>query len=548
MNQFGLYNRLFTSVTGRSRIATLMRLATMLRWAWLCTLPMLVTFESSRAQDLSVRPNIIVFLVDDMGWQDTSVPFWSSVTSLNTRYHTPNMVRMAAAGMKFTDAYAMPVCTPTRVSLITGSNAARHRVTHWTFPDRDRSTDVPDSTMNPVTWNVNGFSPVSGVPSTFYATALPQLLHDNGYYTVHSGKAHFASAGTPGANPLNVGFDVNIAGSEIGHPAGYSGKDNFDRQHDGKSNRNAVPGLEEYHGQDVHLTDVITTEALKAIAKPIAGGRPFFLYLAHYAVHTPLDPDERFAEKYRAAGLDDREAAYASLIEGMDKSLGAVLDFVSEQNMASNTVIIFTSDNGGLARVPPRGGTQTDTHNLPLRAGKGSVYEGGIRVPLIVTWPGKIKPGSVNRKPVIVEDLFSTVLDIAGIKSPKLIQTVDGVSFLPSLLGKTRSNQDRALIFHHPNRWVADEGQLTAWAGAMRKGKWKLLYDYRNGVIELYDLRRDIGETHNLAAKKKRKVRRMATHFAFELASMNAQMPEFKNGGQAPWPDEIVKRQAFQKN
>lgn len=500
---------------------------------------LLICASLSCAAQRDSRPNIIVFLVDDMGWQDTSVPFGATITPMNRLYHTPNMERLAASGVKFTDAYAMPVCTPTRVSLITGVNAASHRVTQWTSPYRDRSTDYPDSLMTPVAWNINGFSPTEGVPTTYVATALPQVLRDNGYYTVHSGKAHFASADTPGANPLNIGFEINIAGSEIGHPASYFGKTNFDQPRNGKPNRNAVPGLETYHGKDVHLSDVLTTEALKAIAKPIEKKQPFFLYLAHYAVHTPLQADERYAQKYRHLGLDSIEAAYASLVEGMDKSLGEVIDFIASRGIEKNTIIIFTSDNGGLSRVPPRGGSQSDVHNLPLRSGKGSVYEGGIRVPLLVSWPGKTKGATTTHQPVIAEDLFPTILDIAGIRSPKLKQVVEGRSYLTSLLGGSQIDTSRALVFHHPNRWIAPEGQLTAWAGAIRKGDWKLLYDYRFGTLELYNLADDIAEQRNLIDVRTAKARELARLFTSELKSRNAQMPAFSNGAQVPWPDEV---------
>ena len=500
------------------------------------------TTVPSVAQRQNSKPNIILFLVDDMGWQDTSVPFASTVTPLNKLYRTPNMERLAAAGVKFTNAYAMPVCTPTRVSLITGVNAARHRVTQWTSPYRDRSTDHPDSVMKPVPWNINGFSPTEGIPGTFVGTPLPQILRSNGYYTVFSGKAHFASAETPASNPFNIGFNVNIAGSEIGHPASYSGKSNFDQPRDGKPNRNAVPGLEAYHGKDVHLSDVITTEALKALGKPIADKQPFFLYLSHYAVHTPLQPDERFAQKYRQAGLDSIEAAYASLVEGMDQSLGQVLDFIQKNKIEDNTVIIFTSDNGGLSRVPPRGGAQGDVHNLPLRAGKGSVYEGGIRVPLIVSWPGKSKPASVTEQPVIVEDLFPTILNAAGIRSPNVKQTLDGRSFVSSITNVGRLDTSRVFLFHHPNRWIAGEGQLTAWAGAIRKGDWKLLYDYRNGTLELYNLRRDIGESQNLIHTRPDKALQLARLFTKELKSHNAQMPSFRDGRRVLWPDEALQQ------
>ncbi|WP_439557125.1 sulfatase [Dyadobacter sp.] len=490
----------------------------------------------------SARPNIVVFLVDDMGWQDTSVPFWEKVSDFNKRYHTPNMERLAREGMKFTNAYAMPVCTPTRVSLITGVNAAHHRVTHWTSPNQNTNTDFADTTMQFVDWNINGFSPEANVPHTFHGTALPAILRDNGYYTIHSGKAHFGSKGTPGSNPLNLGFQVNIAGSEIGHPASYLGENNYDRPNNGKPNRNAVPGLEAYHGTDTFLSDAITIEALKALEKPISEKKPFFLYLSHYAVHTPLDADKRYIDKYLKMGLDSLEAKYAGLIEGMDKSLGDVLKYLDDKKLADNTVILFMSDNGGLSTKPQRGG-KAWTHNLPLKSGKGSVYEGGIREPMLVRWPGVVKPQTTATQYVIVEDFFPTILEIAGVKGPELIQQVDGKSFLPILKNPAFKNDQRTLVWHHPNRWIAQEGPNIHFASALRKGDWKLIYDYRNRKLELYDLKNDIGEQNDQAAANPAKTRELAALLTAQLKKWNAQLPVFKKSGKpAAWPDQLATR------
>jgi arylsulfatase A-like enzyme len=486
------------------------------------------------------RPNIIVFMVDDMGWQDTSVPFWTQATGFNKRYHTPNMERFALEGLKFTNAYATPVCTPSRVSMLTGVNAAHHRVTHWTSPDKNKNTDYHDSTFLPVAWNINGFSPQPGVENTFYGTPLPAVLSQHGYYTVHSGKAHFGSAGTPGSNPKNLGFQVNIAGNEIGHPASYLGALNYDKKVNGKPSRNAVQGLEAYHGTDVFLSDAITTEALKAVEKPIVERKPFFLYLSHYAIHVPLDADKRFIGRYLQAGMDSTEARYAALIEGMDKSLGDVLTFLDERDIAKNTVILFISDNGGLSLTPQRGGTAW-THNLPLRAGKGSVYEGGIRVPMLVRWPGVVKPG-ISDENLIIDDFFPTILDIAGIENPDLVQQVDGRSFLQLLKKPALSSSSRELVWHHPNRWIPAEGPAIHYVSALRKGDWKLIYDFRKGKLELYNLRDDIGESNDLASVNPQKTKEMARLLTNRLKKWNAQMPVFKaSGAVAPWPDSLVR-------
>ncbi len=486
-------------------------------------------------------PNIIVFLVDDMGWQDTSLPFWTQQTDLNKRYHTPHMQRMAANGIKFTNAYAMSVCTPSRVSLMTGVNAMHHRVTHWTNPQQNINTDYPDSLLTHVPWNINGFSPVAGAERTFYGTPLPALLKSHGYATILSGKAHFGSAGTPGSDPRNLGFDVNIGGSSIGHPASYYGKDNYDRPVNGKPHRNAVPGLEKYHGTEVFLTDALTWEALKAVDQSRQADKPFFLYLSHYAVHTPLQADPRYVEKYLNAGLDPIEANYASLVEGMDKSLGEVLDYLEKHNLAENTLILFMSDNGGLSTPPLRGG-EGYTHNLPLKAGKGSVYEGGIRVPMIAQWPAVIKPGSVTDQYVIVEDFFPTILEVAGIKKPDVIQKVDGKSFAKLFSNPAYRNKKRGLVWHHPHRWIPDEGPNISWASAYRKGDWKVVYDYVAQKLELFNLKDDIGEQKDLSVKEPKKLKTMADEFTRILKEGNAQMPSYRiNGQNVLWPNEILK-------
>lgn len=487
-------------------------------------------------------PNIVVFMVDDMGWQDTSVPFWNQRTPLNQRYHTPNMERLARQGLKFTNAYAAPVCTPTRVSLMTGMNPAQHRVTNWTSPDKDTNTDYPDTTLNSVAWNINGLSPVAGVARSVQATPLPALLSQHNYYTIHCGKAHFAPAGTPGADPKNLGFKVNIAGSEIGHPASYLGEDNYDHPLNDKLNRNAVPGLEAYHGTDTFLSEALTREALKALAEPIKSKQPFFLYLSHFAVHVPIIADKRYVDKYLAAGLNPTEAGYAALLEGMDKSLGDVLDFLDQQQLADNTVIMFMSDNGGLSLSPIRP-APAHTQNLPLKAGESSVYEGGIREPMLVRWPGVVKPGSVTNQYVIIEDFFPTILDLAGIKNPKLKQSLDGESFLPLLKDPALRNDTRTLVWHHPHRWIPQEGPLISWASALRQGDWKLVYDLSQEKLELYNLKADIGEHHDLAAQKPKKVRELARLLTERLQHWDAQMPTFKATGKTvKWPLDAFRK------
>lgn len=497
-----------------------------------------VSAQSSKNAS-KTNPNIIVFLVDDMGWQDTSLPFWTKATELNKRYHTPNMEKLAKEGMKFTNAYATPVCTPTRTSLLTGMNVTNHGVTNWTSPYKDNNSESRDEQMEPMSWNMNGLSPVDNVSNTVYATPFPKLLKEAGYFTVHVGKAHWGSMGTPGASPYNLGFMVNVSGHAAGHPQSYLAKDNYGNIA-GKASVQAVPDLEEYYGSDTFLTEALTKEAIKSLDAPIRNKQPFFLNLSHYAVHDPIMGDNRFLKKYLDAGLDPNEAKYASLLEGMDKSLGDLMDFVKEKGIEKNTIIIFMSDNGGLSLTPPRGGLE-HTQNLPLKAGKGSVYEGGIRVPMIVRWPEMVKPSTVANQYVIVEDFFPTILEIAKLKKYKTIQLVDGQSFLPILKNPNYVDNNRSLIWHSPHNWRGVDGPGINYYSAIRKGDWKLIYSMRTGKKELYNLAEDIGENNNLSDVNPVLVKSLSSLLSNVLRKNNAPMPSLKSTGKpVPMPDEVL--------
>ncbi len=479
------------------------------------------------------KPNIILFMIDDMGWQDTSVPFWKEKTAFNNRYQTPNMERLASQGMKFTQAYATPVCTPTRVSLMTGMNAARHRVTNWTL-NRGVSAVNPPKGLAMPEWNLNGIQPTDSIERAVHVTTLPQILKAHGYFTIHSGKAHFGALGTPGENPLNLGFQVNIAGHAAGAPGSYYGTKNFKKQLD-KNSVWDVPGLEKYHGKDIFLTEALTQESILAMDKAIENNKPFYLYMSHYAVHTPIQGDPRFEQKYIDKGLHPIEARYASLIEGMDKSLGDIMNHLEEKGIADNTIILFMSDNGGLSAVA-RGG-EKHTHNKPLSSGKGSVHEGGIREPMLVKWPGVTQANSKTDDFVIIEDFFPTITELAGIEDYKTIQTTDGKSFTSILKGEKQDNNNRALFWHYPNNW-GPAGPGIGATSTMRKGDWKLIYYHLDSRFELFNIAEDIGETSNLAFKKTKKLKEFATELGNYLRAVNAQMPTNTNTNQmVPWPD-----------
>jgi arylsulfatase A-like enzyme len=440
------------------------------------------------------------------------------------------MQRLADEGMKFTNAYATPVCTPTRVSLLTGMNVAHHRVTLWTSPVRDNPTDSKDDQFELVDWNYNGLSNISGVPHTVHATPFPKLLKEAGYFTIHVGKAHWGSNGTPGSNPYNLGFMVNIAGTGAGHPQSYLGHENYGNT-PGKAGWQAVPDLQQYYGTDTFLTEALTIEALKTLEEPIKKKLPFFLNLSHYAVHVPINADRRFFQKYLDAGLDSLEAGYATLIEGMDKSLGDVMDFLKRKKIENNTVIIFMSDNGGLSNPKVRSGTPF-TQNAPLRAGKGSVFEGGVREPMIVKWPGNTKNGTIANQPVIVEDFFPTILEIAGLKKYKTLQSVDGRSFVSVLKNNATKLREKVLLWHSPNKWIPKDGPGINYYSAIRKGDWKLIYSYRTGKAELYDLKNDIGEINDLSEKNPQQIKIMLNLLTVELKKNKAQLPVSKATGE----------------
>ncbi|NWJ52514.1 MAG: sulfatase [Bacteroidetes bacterium] len=483
------------------------------------------------------QPNIILFLVDDMGWQDTSVPFWTQRTPFNDRYHTPNMVRMAKLGVKFTQAYACPVSSPSRVSLLTGMNAARHRVTNWTL-EKNTSTDAKDPDLIFPIWNVNGITPTPSVERAVYATTLPMLLQKAGYTTIHCGKAHFGAKDTPGEEPKNLGFDINIAGHAAGGPATYQGLKNFGNDDLGQPTSVwSIPGLKKYHGKDINLTEALTIEALHAVDSVRNNGNPFFLYMSHYAVHAPIEANNQFIKNYENSGLDKTEAKYASMIEGMDKSLGDIMDYLERNNLEKNTIILFMSDNGGLSAVA-RGG-EPHTHNRPLASGKGSAYEGGIREPMMLIWPDVAKPNSICDKYLIIEDFFPSILQMAGLKKFNTVQIIDGISFIPFLNDKSDPSKNRPLFWHYPNRW-GETGPGIGTFSSVRLNDWKLIYYHTSQKIELFNITNDISETKNLADKEQTMVKKLSKVLGEYLRKVNAQMPMNKHTGKAvPYPDQM---------
>ena len=485
---------------------------------------LIISALGSFAQTGKLQPNIVLFLVDDMGWQETSVPFWEQRTALNDRYRTPNMELLASQGMKFTQAYACPLCSPTRVSLMTGMNAARHHVTNWTLR-KNISPDRPDQVLDLPKWNVNGISPVPDVPGTCYVKTMPMFLKEAGYTTIHIGKAHWGSKGSPGEEPLNLGFDVNIAGHCGGGPGSYYGKYNFSAEWRHEDRIWDVPGLEKYHGQEINLTEALTLEAKEQMSKAVQKGKPFYLYMAHYAVHAPWEKDERFYQKYVDAGLKDFEATLASMIESMDKSLGDIMAKIKELGIEKNTIVIFMSDNGSPSVCP---------QNIPLRSHKVSPYEGGIRDPMIVKWPGITSAGTTCREPLIIEDFFPSILEMAGVeKYGQIGGKIDGQTFVPLLQGKKLNSSDRQFVWHFPHNYDFEPYSV------IRQGDWKLIYWYKASKLELYNIRENISETNDLSTANPEKTKDLAMKLGNYLRNADAGRPSFKATGKLCfWPDE----------
>ncbi len=531
--------------------------------------------------DKPERPNIIFFLVDDYGWLDSSVAYGEEVYPNNLRIHTPNMQRLSEMGVIMTNAYACPLSTPTRTSLMTGMHAAHEKINMFTAPEINTPTDFTGGTRGFFSeasareaddifarpeWNYNGISPEPGIPHTQYATPMVQQLRDAGYYTIHVGKAHWASMGTPGVTPYNMGFIVNVAGNMAGMPRSYYAEENFGNQPE-KWTYSAINDLEEYYGSEMNLTQALTDKALKALDYPIRKKEPFYLYMSHYGVHTPIHEEPQFYQKYLDAGLEERTAMYASMVESVDESLGQILDFLEEKGIADNTIIIFYSDNGGHSLNAAKNSV-AHTFNAPLREGKGSVYEGGVRVPLMFYWPGRTAAGVRVNTPVMPEDFYPTILEMAGVKEYRTVQELDGQSMVKLITDGSQLaaeamrrgeiadqraanafvipasvsgiDPERAVISHMPHQWRIEDQEDVDFLSAVRKGDWKLVYRMHDAKLELYNLKTDLSERNDVAAEHPEIVRQLAAELGGQLRAWEAPMPVVRATGKTvPMPDEL---------
>ena len=426
--------------------------------------------------------NFVFFLIDDLGWMDLGC--YGS-----TFYETPNIDQLAKEGMRFTDAYAAcPVCSPTRASIVAGKYPARLGITQWIGGPNEPTP-------------YRHYLPLEEV-------TIAEVLKEAGYATGFVGKWHLATRDTERAKyyPDRQGFDINIGGDWSGAPPTYFWPYE-------KRNR-ALETMPPGGAEGEYLTDRLTDESLKFLEAN--KDKPFLLYFSHYAVHTPIESKPALTEKYKAKAETLPEhvgprfvpvygryktrqvqdnPAYAGMVQSVDESVGRMVDKLKELGVADNTAVIFMSDNGGLSTVPREG----PTCNLPLRAGKGWLYEAGIREPMIIKWPGVVKPGSTCSVPVTSTDFYPTMLQMAGLPL-KPEQHVDGVSLVPLLKGKNKLKR-KAIYWHYPHY----HGSGSKPSGAIRAGDYKLIEWYEDNSVELYNLKDDIGEKNNLSVEMPKK-------------------------------------------
>ncbi len=436
-----------------------------------------VWIGSARAAErVSSGPNIVLILIDDLGWAD--------VPCHGNRFHEmPHLDRLVRQGMRFTDFYAAgPVCSPTRATIQSGQYTPRTGITnfipgHWRpFEKLVEPPNAPHLALEIVT--------------------VAEALREAGYATGHFGKWHL---GGPTHFPDQQGYDVSVvtAGRHFGP--------------------RVLTDPPKRLSPDVYLADFLTDRAIEFIEAN--KDRPFFVHLSHYAVHIPLEAKAGQIKKYTEKPKPPQgvhHPVYAAMVAHVDESLGRIVETLDRLELAQNTLVLFTSDNGGLRRRFDGRGDVVTT-NAPLRDEKGSLYEGGIRVPLVVRWPGVIPPGSVCREPAVSVDFYPTMLQCAGVGQPPG-QVLDGVSLVP-LMKQTGGLGRDAICFHYPHYHHSRP------AGAIRAGDWKLIERFDDGSLELYHLKNDVGETANLAEKMPQRARELRDRLAAWRQSVGAKMP-----------------------
>ena len=449
----------------------------------LLVLLLLATVLADPLRAAERKPNIIVIMADDLGWRDLHCYG-------NAQVDTPALDQLAAEGMGFTSGYAAsPVCTPTRAAMMTGQSPARLRITNHA-PGNAVGFALKDSALQEA-------ENIRHLPLA--AVTIAERLSAAGYATAHLGKWHlsYTARGEQGVaekdlRPEKQGFELNIGGDSSGGPPSYFAPYRNPALVEGKAGE--------------YLPERLADEAIAFIRKPRDG--PFFLNWWPFSVHYPMQAREEVIAKYRQR-TTIKDPIYAAMIEDMDTAIGRFLKALDEAGLRENTVVIFKSDNGGY-----------NGDNRPLRGLKGMLYEGGIRVPWIVRWPGKVQPGTTNSTPVISTDCYPTLLEVAGLP-PTPNHPLDGKSLLPLLTQSAGFERD-ALYFHYPNYAFHKQNRLGS---AIREGDHKLIKNYEDGSLELYDLSGDIGEKDNLVEKSPDLAKRLANKLDAWLRDSDARLP-----------------------
>lgn len=433
----------------------------------------------------SARPNILYINADDLGVIDVGFN--------NSNYQTPNIDRLRAEGMLFTEGYAPAAnCAPSRACVLSGQSGPRHGV--YTVGSSERG-NAKDRRLIPVE-NTKDLRPDN--------LTMPAALQAGGYTTIHLGKWHV------GKDPREQGIDINIGGDATGSPAGG---------YFVPFKRGSMARFDRDYPRGTHRVDIYADQAIRFMREH--SNKPFFMHMAFYSVHTPLQPVKALTAKYAESGLN---ATYASMVEKMDEGIGKLLDELDALGLRERTLIVFTSDNGGVYQF---------SKQTPYRSGKGSYFEGGIRVPLLVSWKGRIAPNSSCSTPVTGMDLYPTFLEAAGLPLPEGKQ-LDGHSLLP-LLEQQDGFPERALFWHFPiylqkygkngDDSTHDRLFRTRPGSVIRFGKWKLHEYFEAGRLELYDLEQDIGERHNLAASQPERVAELHRMLELWRAELSAPVP-----------------------
>ncbi|MFA6546275.1 MAG: sulfatase [Limisphaerales bacterium] len=460
----------------------------------------------ARKLEAAPRPNLVVVLVDDLGWMDLSCQ--------GSDYHrTPNIDRLAAQGLRFTQGYAAAaICSPTRAALMTGRYPARLGITDWMRMSFQKES--PADPALPAGYERESYKCVSNPADALLTPRTPrfmphsevtvaELLGPAGYRCGYLGKWHL---GDEAWTPETQGFHSNAGGGDLGLPPSYF--DPYVNPTWGKDGIRKLPGRR----KDEYLTDRLGDEAVKFVEAN--RDRPFFLYLAHYAVHAPIQARRDVEDGYVGhRGRTQTNAAYAAMVQSVDEATGRLVDTIDRLGLAERTVIVFTSDNGGEAHY---------TSNAPLRSGKGHAYEGGVRVPYIVRWPGVIRAGSTSAQPINSIDLLPTLAELAGVALPA-DRPVDGVSLVAHLRSSGKQPlAPRPLYWHFPHYRLGGPGPYSI----VRSGDWKLIKYWDGPKHELYNLKEDEAEQHDRAGELSQKVKELDALLAAHLRTVGARLPQ----------------------